>query len=236
MSIRYKIFGAFSVVILLACGLAFYGIRGISTAGDEVVRLYDGPLMGINHARSAHAGLNEARLVTQRSLIDGATARRSRGSKSWFATFPKTSSVVRDRVQSASVRAAREKAEGWPRGGRARAGDPQAGACGLTEIPTTFALTQQGDGRSRALDDLVELVAAYGFDYRTEAEASVAAARTADVGIALGTAFVGSMIAMAFAYSLSKPIYAAVPLEKRVAAGNLPMISRSGGVTNLAAC
>ena len=39
MSIRYKIFGAFSVVILLACGLAFYGIRGISTAGDLVVRL-----------------------------------------------------------------------------------------------------------------------------------------------------------------------------------------------------
>ena len=30
MSIRYKIFGAFSLVILLACGLAFYGIRGIS--------------------------------------------------------------------------------------------------------------------------------------------------------------------------------------------------------------
>ncbi len=28
MSIRYKIFGAFSVVILLACGLAFYGIQG----------------------------------------------------------------------------------------------------------------------------------------------------------------------------------------------------------------
>ena len=60
MSIRYKIFGAFSVVILLACGLAFYGIRGISTAGDQVVRLYDGPLMGINHARSAHAGLERS--------------------------------------------------------------------------------------------------------------------------------------------------------------------------------
>ena len=60
MSIRYKIFGAFSVVILLACGLAFYGIQGISTAGDQVVRLYDGPLMGINHARSAHAGLERS--------------------------------------------------------------------------------------------------------------------------------------------------------------------------------
>ena len=59
MSIRYKFFCAFSVVIALACGLAFYGMRGISTSGDLVVRLYDGPLMAINHARSAHAALNE---------------------------------------------------------------------------------------------------------------------------------------------------------------------------------
>jgi methyl-accepting chemotaxis protein len=69
MSIRYKLFGAFSVVLALACGLAFYGIRGISTSGDLVVRLFDGPLMAINHARSAHAALNDARLLMQRSLI-----------------------------------------------------------------------------------------------------------------------------------------------------------------------
>src|SRR5215470_17062993 len=71
MSIRYKIFGAFSVLILLACGLAFYGIRGIADSGDLVVRLYDGPLMGINHARSAHAGLNEAVLLMYRSSVEG---------------------------------------------------------------------------------------------------------------------------------------------------------------------
>ena len=43
MSIRYKIFSAFILVIVLACGLAFYGIRSISNSGDLVVRLYDGP-------------------------------------------------------------------------------------------------------------------------------------------------------------------------------------------------
>ena len=78
MSIRYKIFGAFSVVIALACGLAFYGIRGISTSGDLVVRLYDGPLMGINHARSAHAALNEARLLMQQGLQRGRVGRNGR--------------------------------------------------------------------------------------------------------------------------------------------------------------
>jgi len=65
MSIRYKFFAAFSVMIVLACGLACFGIRGISTSGDLVVRLYDGPLIAINHARSAHAALNEARLLMQ---------------------------------------------------------------------------------------------------------------------------------------------------------------------------
>ncbi len=73
MSIRYKFFCAFSVVIALACGLAFYGMRSISTSGDLVVRLYDGPLMGINHARSAHAALNAARLFMQTGLREGAS-------------------------------------------------------------------------------------------------------------------------------------------------------------------
>ena len=51
MSIRYKFFFAFSVLVALACFLAFFGFRGIAASGDLVVRLYDGPLMGINHAR-----------------------------------------------------------------------------------------------------------------------------------------------------------------------------------------
>ncbi|KRQ96527.1 hypothetical protein CQ12_08625 [Bradyrhizobium jicamae] len=221
MSIRYKIFGAFSVVILLACGLAFYGIQGISTAGDLVVRLYDGPLMGINHARSAHAGLNEARLIMQRSLTEGTTSEAVARYEKLVRNISEDLNVVRDRVHSANAKAAREKAEaslrGWSNAGL-KILKPAPG--GLTEIPTIFALTQQGDEAVAALDDLVELVAAYGFDYRTEAEASVTAARSAMLGIAVGTALVGFLIAMAFAYSLSKPISAAVRVAERVAAGN----------------
>jgi methyl-accepting chemotaxis protein len=221
MSIRYKIFGAFSVVILLACGLAFYGIRGISTAGDQVVRLYDGPLMGINHARSAHAGLNDARLIMQRSLTDGATGEAVARFEKLVRNIFDDLGVVRDRVESASVKTAREKAEaglrGWS-GAGLKILKPVPG--GLTEIPTTFSLMQQGDEAAAALDDLVELVAAYGFDYRTEAEASVAEARTTMLGIAVGTALIGLVIAIAFAYSLSKPISAAVRVAERVAAGN----------------
>ncbi|MFL6839136.1 MAG: methyl-accepting chemotaxis protein [Bradyrhizobium sp.] len=221
MSIRYKIFGVFSIVIVLACGLAFCGIRGVSASGDLVVRLYDGPLMGINHARSAHAELNEAHLIMQRSLSAGTSNEAVASFEKLIQSIFEDLSVVRERVDSASVKAAREKVEGrvreWSDAGL-KILKPTAG--GLTAIPTSFALTKQGDDAVAALDDLVELVAAYGFEYRTEAEATVAAARTTMLAIAVGTVLVGFVLAVGFAYSLSRPISAAMHVAERVAAGN----------------
>ena len=179
MSIRYKIFGVFSILIVLACGLAFYGIRGISTSGDLVVRLYDGPLMGINHARSAHASLNEARLMMQRGLIEGAPSTAVARFEKLIGSIFEDLNIVRDRVQSPNAKAALETGR-EPDSGVVGRGlkilKPAAG--GLTEMPTQFVVAQKGDEAVAALDDLVETVAAFGFDYRTEAEATVAAART----------------------------------------------------------
>jgi methyl-accepting chemotaxis protein len=221
MSIRYKIFGAFSVVILLACGLAFYGIRGISTAGDQVVRLSDGPLMGINQRARRMPGWTTRVLSLQRSLTDGTTGKTVARFEKLVRNIFDDLSVVRDRGESASVKTAREKAEaslrGWS-GAGLKILKPTAG--GLTEIRRTFSLMQQGD----------EAVAAAGRSRGTggglwlrlpERGGSIGAeARTALLGIAIGTAFVGFLIAMAFAYSLSKPISTAVKIAERVAAGN----------------
>jgi len=220
MSIRYKIFGAFSVVVLLACGLAYFGIRSISDTGDLAVRLYDGPLMGINHARSAHAALNEARLILQQNLAGsaatGSVARFEKRINNIFEDL----NVVRDRVRSQSVSAAREKAESRVREWSGAVLKILKPSEGVTEIPTTFTVAQFGDNAVAAVDDLVEMVAAYGFDYRTEAEAAVAASRTTMLGIAVGTVLIGFMIALAFAYSLSRPIFAALRVAERVAAGD----------------
>ena len=221
MSIRYKIFGAFSVVVLLACGIAFYGIRGISGTGDLVVRLYDGPLMGINHARSAHAALNDARLIHQQSLSKGVSSGAVAKFEKLVGTIIEDLNVVRDRIHSQSVGAAREKAEqrvrAWS-GSVLKTLKPQSG--GATELPTSIVIAQQGDEAIAAIDDLVETVAAFGYDYRTEAEAAVAMSRTTMFGIAIGTVLIGMMIALAFAYSLSRPIFVALGVAERVAAGN----------------
>jgi methyl-accepting chemotaxis protein len=221
MSIRYKIFGAFSVVVLLACAIAFYGIRGISDAGDLVVRLYDGPLMGINHARSAHAALNEARLILQQIVSNGTSSGAAAKFEKLTGNIFEDLQVVRDRVPAKSVSAARDKAEASIRdwsGVVLKLIKPVSG--GVTDIPTNFALAQQGDDAVAAIDDLVEMVAAYGYEYRTEAEGAVAASRTAMIGIAVATALVGLLIAIAFAYSLSRPVFAALRVAERVAAGN----------------
>jgi methyl-accepting chemotaxis protein len=220
MSIRYKMFGAFSVVIALACGLAFYGIRGISTSGDLVVRLFDGPLMAINHARAAHAGLNDARLLMQRSLSASEPDETVAKLEKLLADIEDDLAVVRVRADNKDVTAALERAEAkfreWSAAGLMII---KPTANGLTAIPLTFSVVQKGDLTVAAFDDLVEIVAAYGFDYRREAEATVASARTDMLALALGTTVLGLIIAVGFAYSLSKPIFAAVHIASRVAAG-----------------
>jgi methyl-accepting chemotaxis protein len=220
MSIRYKFFGAFSIVIALACGLAFYGIRGISTAGDLVVRLYDGPLMAINHARSAHAALNDARLLMQRSLTGSEPEQTVVKLEKLFADVEDDLGVVRVRADNEDVAAALERAEtkfrDWSKTGLTII---KPAASGQTALPLTFSVLQKADATVAAFDDLVEIVAAYGFNFRSEAEGTVASARTEMVALALGTTVLGLVIAVAFAYSTSRPIFAAMHIAARVAAG-----------------
>jgi methyl-accepting chemotaxis protein len=221
MSIRYKFFCAFSLVIALACGLAFYGMRSIATSGDLVVRLYDGPLMGINHARSAHAALNAARLFMQTGLRDGAPKEMVAKIEKLLTGIADDLKVVRDRVKTKEVTAALEQTEAslrdWSETGL-KILKPQAG--GLTTLPMSFTVTKKGDAAVAAIDDLVEMVAAYGFDYRTQAEATVAGAHTTMLALAVATVAIGLALAIAFAHSMSKPIFAAMKIAENVAAGN----------------
>jgi len=207
MSIRIKILGVLSLILALAGGLAFYGVRGITSTGSLVVQLYDGPLMGINHARAAHAALNEARLILQQSESAGVSSEAAAKYEKLVKGIFEDLGVVRDRVQSSSVRPVEDKAEGMVREWSSAALKilkPSPG--GLTELPAAFLVKKLGDQAIASVDDLVEMVAAYGYDYRTEAEANVAASRmTMMIASAVGL-LAGLALAIGFAYSLSRPI------------------------------
>src|SRR5450756_1855144 len=103
MSIRIKLLGVLSLILALACGLAFYGVRSISATGDLVVQLYDGPLMGINHARAAHAELNEARLVLLQAQTAEVSNEGAAESEKLVQRCAEDPASVRDRIRSASV-------------------------------------------------------------------------------------------------------------------------------------
>src|SRR6516162_5074927 len=225
MSIRYKIFGAFSVVLLLACGIAFYGIRGISETGDLAIRLYDGPLMGINHARSAHAAFNEARLVLHQAESSGSSDAAVTRFEKLINGIDGDLAVVRDRIPAANVNEARMQAEGRVRAwsdAALKVLKPVSG--GLTELPTTFAISKLGDDAVAAIDDLVEVAAAYGFDFRNEAEAQAGAFRMTMMTASVGGIVFGLLLAIGFAYSLSKPIRALAKSMLELADGNFAVV------------
>jgi len=225
MSIRLRILAVLSVMLALACGLASYAIRSIDSTGGLVVRLYDGPLMGINHARSAHATLNEARLILQQ----GQTAEVSDEALAKFEKRVQGVSedlgVVRDRIQAANVNSAREQAEGKVRawaGAALKILKPAPG--GLTELPTAFAVKKLGDDAAAAVDDLVEIVAAYGYDFRNQAEADVSASRLTMIVAAAVGLILGLVFAIGFAYSLSRPISALAKSMLELADGNFDVV------------
>src|SRR5882757_10011900 len=221
MSIRYKFFLAFSVLVVLACSVAFSGFRGIAASGDLAVRLYDGPLMGINHARSAHAALNEARRLIPPGLADGVPAETVIAFRALLNEIVGDLKIVRERIDNDDVTAALAGAEDrfrdWSETELQLLRPPSDG---LAMVPASFALMQKGNDAAKALDDLVETVAAYGFEYRMAAETAVADARTTMLTLAIGTTLVGIMLAISFSYSMSKPIFEAMQVAERVAAGN----------------
>jgi methyl-accepting chemotaxis protein len=76
-----------------------------------------------------------------------------------------------------------------------------------------------GDDVLAAVDDLVELTAAYGFDFRQKAEASADTMRKNLIMLSTAAGIVSLLVAGAFAYSLGRPIREATNIAGRVAAG-----------------
>ncbi|HEU0148464.1 MAG TPA: methyl-accepting chemotaxis protein [Bradyrhizobium sp.] len=239
MSIRLRILAVLSVMLALACGLAFYGLRGINATGDLVVRLYDGPLMAVNHARSAHAELNAALLILKSSESTGASKEAAAKYEKLVKSLFEDLDVVRERVQSNNVNAAREQASKklreWSDAAFKILKPP---ADGLTEIPTAYSLSRLGAEAVASLDDLVELVAAYGFEFRNEAESDVAASRMMMNTAIVGTLVLGLALAIGFAYSLSRPIVALEKSMIELADGNfdvaLPGVKRKDEIGRVA--
>ena len=74
MSIRSKLFLAFSIVLALAVAIAVYAIQAISRAEGLVVQLYDKPFMAVSYARAAQVRFSDARKAFELGLLRDNTA------------------------------------------------------------------------------------------------------------------------------------------------------------------
>jgi signal transduction histidine kinase/ActR/RegA family two-component response regulator len=220
MSIRIKFFCAFSVLVALASVIAIFGFRGVSDSGEHVVQLYDGPLLAINHARSAHAALNKIRHLVQLNHDRGPQSTALASMEKALAAISEDLNIVQERVADKDVTGAlvraRTRVDDWSEAARKVLDPPPTG---LTSVPAPFSIEKKGDEAVAALDDLVEVVAAYGFEYRMTAEAMMSASRITLLALSIGTALAGLMLAVAFSHSLSRPILASMRFAEGIATG-----------------
>jgi diguanylate cyclase (GGDEF)-like protein len=222
MSIRYKLLMAFGAVLILVGGLAFYGIRQISDAGALVLRLYDGPLISVNYTRAAHAKFNHARAVMEKALsLSDDTPETVKALEVSVADLLEDLRIARERTPDPpiirAVDRARELIVDWHKTGL-RILHPLDE--GITELPLQTSVSSKADAVAAVIDDVVELAAAYGFEFRSAAEAQVKAAASNMIVLALGATLLAVVFSLIFSYSVSRPIHEAMAVAARVAAGD----------------
>jgi hypothetical protein len=136
------------------------------TSGDRVVGLYDEPLM-VNHARSAHFSLNEARSLIQLDLSEVIAEETVTKFEKLNANIANDLRIARERVANEDVTVALEHAESrvrdWSETVVLALNPPDHG---LMMLPMSFLVDEKSRIAAAALDDFVEVFAGYGFGYR----------------------------------------------------------------------
>jgi methyl-accepting chemotaxis protein len=225
MSIRYKLLIAFSVIVLFATAVAVYGMHLVANSSTLVVRLYDGPMMAVSHARAAQMQFAEARRAMERGLIlrDAAPPSNMALLNDSMKQFVSDMKVVRERMPSASGEIDKivALAEDWLRMGLTYLKPP---AGGLVQLPLTSAVVAKGNDVMNAIDLVVENANAYGFDFRSQAESSAASSRTDLLMLAVAVAVVGMVLAFGIAHSFARPIRHAMAISEQIAGGNFAAV------------
>ena len=224
VSLWQKLFAAFSLITVLAIGLAAYGVHALSATSNLIARLYDEPLMGVNYARAASATMNEARGVMDRalSLRTNQSSDVAGSPRAMEIEIAADLDIVRRRVHDEHVTVALDRAEtsiaAWFNSARTIYGTP---AAIVTALPMADVVERQRVEAVARLDDLVEQVAADGFAYRTRAATEMRASSIALICLSGGIIATSTLAALLFGWLLIRPIRAATHVAEAVAAGNI---------------
>jgi methyl-accepting chemotaxis protein len=223
MSIRSKLFLAFSIVLALAVAIAAYAIEAISLAEGLVVQLYDKPFMAVSYARAAQVRFSDARKAFELGLLRDNTA------KAHGAAFTAAMKDVTEDLQIVSERLsdteyadrvadARQLSQEWGQLSQALLTDPGNGA---GDLPSVANVKNKADAVAAAIDQVVEDASEYGFSFRSQAKGKVAASRVGLITLATATVAAGMLFSLGIAISLGRAVRNAVGISERIANGDL---------------
>src|SRR5262245_29436223 len=223
MSIRYRLLLAFSVIVALTACVAGYGFQLVSSTSSLVVRLYDGPLMAVSHARAAQANFTEARRAVEKAIIlrEAATAADFALIDRSMKQFASDMGIVQERMAGATGfddgnAKVLPLVDDWYKTGMSYLKPP---ATGVTQLPLPQVVIAKGAAVSEAIDVVVENASAYGLNFRSEAESTADSSKANLVILAFAAVVVGLGLAFTMAASFSRPIRQAMASSEEIAAG-----------------
>ena len=191
--------------------------------GDQIVRLYDEPLMGVNYARAAATALSEARRLMDQSLALG-PGRSPEAVKSLRRAkfdIAEDLRIVRQRAHDVEVIGTLDKAEksisDWFLSEAMILAPPPEG---ITALPMPAVFERQSAASTAWLDDLVEQVAADGFAYRERAQREIRASIAILTSLSGGIIVIAGVFGLLFAHLMIRPIRSATRVAAAVASGN----------------
>lgn len=223
MSIRYRLLLAFSVIVALAACVAGYGFQLISSTSSMVIRLYDGPLMAVSHARAAQTNFTEARRAVEKAIIlrEAATAADFALIDRSMKQLTSDMGIVQERMAGATgfddgIGKVLPQVDDWFKTAMSYLKPP---ASGITQLPTPQVVIAKGAAIGEVIDVVVENASAYGLNFRSEAETMADASKTNLTILAFAAVVVGLALAFMMAASFSRPIRQAMASSEEIASG-----------------
>ena len=223
MPIRLKLLLGFGILALLATGLAGLGTHAANVLGTLALDMFDRPLVAVSSAREAQVKFARARAAMEDALhLDGTEAQTVASVRASYADLASDLGVVRHRVDTPEIATALDHTDAaignWLNAGMAVTISVPGGQ---TQIPTAAHVEHLAQVASDAMDDLVQDVAAYGFDFRERARAEILLTRYIIGAALILTITLAAILALAFAQTIGGPVRLATQVAERVAAGDI---------------
>ncbi len=224
MSIRIKLLLSFSIVVLLAAGVAGYGYQLISSTSALVGGLQDGPMMAANAARSAQLGFGKAQRIVEKSVLTDkpASAQDLSEIEGFMSTLADSMNDVKKRLANASgfndgIDSIMPMAEDWHKAAMAYLKPAGADA---SQKPSPETVIDDGNTLSDQLEMIAGNATTYGANFRAAADATAAKSKRNLMILAAAAILVGLGAAFLIAASFSRPIRHAMRVSEEIANGN----------------